>query len=192
MPRSPAPRLALLLPLLAVPACLAAGCFRPAPATGEGGSGSYLFCFWNVENFFDDRDDGRKRHPDRAYDHWFGTDREAFRQKLANLTRALDRIQRVYGSRKRFPIWNTEYGYLTSPPKHPDHKTPWVAPNTAAYYLNWAEYISWRNPRISSSSDADPSVSTSTDPDAPTDFCTHACNKPHSRLLSREPAQWAR
>jgi hypothetical protein len=25
-----------------------------------------------------------------------------------------------------------------------------VSPATAAYYLNWAEYISWRNPRIAS------------------------------------------
>ena len=32
---------------------------RPAEA------GDYLFCFWNVENYFDDVDDGRKRRDDQ-------------------------------------------------------------------------------------------------------------------------------
>jgi hypothetical protein len=78
---------------------------------------------------------------------------------IGQLTRALDRLTRIYGSRARFPIWNTEYGYITSPPKHsPDpifgvHSVPrviYVNQSTAAYYLNWAEYMSWRNPRIAS------------------------------------------
>ena len=73
---------------------------------------------------------------------------------IGNLTRALDRLQRVYGSSKRFPVYNTEFGYITSPPKHdPDPtvkstKVNWVSPTTAADYLNWAEYLSWRNPRL--------------------------------------------
>ena len=75
--------------------------------------------------------------------------------QIGNLEHALDRLQRVYGSRMRYPIWNTEFGYITSPPKHspdPTSKTPeyYVSAATAAYYLNWAEYISWRDPRIAS------------------------------------------
>jgi hypothetical protein len=70
--------------------------------------------------------------------------------QIGNLMRALDRLQRVYGSHKRFPIYDTEFGYITTPPKHDSREFPWVNQKTAAYYLNWAEYISWRNPRIRS------------------------------------------
>jgi hypothetical protein len=69
--------------------------------------------------------------------------------EIGNLERALDRLQRVYGSRRRLAIWNTEFGYLTDPPKRHD-QYPWVSQATAAYYLNWAEYISWRDPRLAS------------------------------------------
>jgi hypothetical protein len=58
----------------------------------------------------------------------------------------LDRIQRVYGSTKQFPIWSTEFGYLTNPP-NPQYT---VTPAQAAYYLNWAEYITWEDPRLKS------------------------------------------
>jgi hypothetical protein len=72
---------------------------------------------------------------------------------LGNLTRALDRLNRVYGSNTRFPIYDTEFGYITSPPKHsPDPtsstKVIYLSPATAAAYMNWAEYLSWRNPRL--------------------------------------------
>ncbi|MHB1833724.1 MAG: glycoside hydrolase family 5 protein [Solirubrobacteraceae bacterium] len=60
--------------------------------------------------------------------------------------RLLDRVNGAYGSHTHFPIYNTEYGYITSPPK--GH--PYVSPQTAAYYINWAEYLSWRSPRIAS------------------------------------------
>jgi hypothetical protein len=72
---------------------------------------------------------------------------------LPRFERELDRITHVYGSGKRFPIWSTEYGYLTSPPKHspdPKNRIPYINQSTAAYFLNWAEYISWRNPRLMS------------------------------------------
>jgi hypothetical protein len=74
---------------------------------------------------------------------------------IGNLSRALDRLQRVYGSHTRFPIYDTEFGYITSPPKRsPDPgshgKVLYVSSATAAYYMNWAEYISWRNPRVRS------------------------------------------
>ncbi len=74
---------------------------------------------------------------------------------IGNLTRALDRLQQAYGSRTRFPIYNTEFGYITSPPKQsPDPtasvKVIYLPPATAADYMNWAEYLSWRTPRLRS------------------------------------------
>jgi hypothetical protein len=66
--------------------------------------------------------------------------------RLPNLEQALDRLQRVYGSRKRFPIYDTEYGYIT----HPPNRDNFVSPATAAYYINWAEYLSWKQPRVAS------------------------------------------
>ena len=66
--------------------------------------------------------------------------------QVGGLERALDRLQRTYGSRKRFAIYDTEFGYITSPPNRP----PFPSPATAALYLNWAEYISWRDSRVES------------------------------------------
>jgi hypothetical protein len=65
---------------------------------------------------------------------------------LGNLARVLDRSTRAYGSGKHFPIYNTEYGYITHPPARPHY----VSPNTAAYYINWAEYLSYKNSRVKS------------------------------------------
>ncbi|HEX4671373.1 MAG TPA: hypothetical protein VH279_03840 [Solirubrobacteraceae bacterium] len=93
-------------------------------------------------------------HP---YMRWYRPDREKLPDpdytslgEIGNLMRTLDRLQRVYGSQKRYPVYDTEFGYITTPPKHDSKEFPWVSQNTAAYYLNWAEYISWRNPRIRS------------------------------------------
>jgi hypothetical protein len=66
---------------------------------------------------------------------------------LPHFLPAVDAMQRAYGSHKRFDIYNTEFGYITNPP---NHSAPFVSPATAAYYLNWAEYMSWRNPRMRS------------------------------------------
>jgi hypothetical protein len=66
---------------------------------------------------------------------------------ISQLERSMDRLQRVYGSHRRLPIYDTEFGYITDPPhRHNDY--PWVSPSTAAFYLNWAEFIHWRDPRI--------------------------------------------
>jgi hypothetical protein len=73
--------------------------------------------------------------------------------QIPNLTTALDRLQRVYGSSRKFPIYSTEYGYQTSPPKlkyDPKAKGYNVSQATAAEYINEAEYISYKNPRIMS------------------------------------------
>ena len=57
----------------------------------------------------------------------------------------LDRTQRVYGSYRRLPIYVDEYGYITNRPNHSGH---FVSPRTAATYINWAEYLSYKNPRV--------------------------------------------
>jgi hypothetical protein len=67
--------------------------------------------------------------------------------ELPKLERTLDTLQRVYGSDTQFPIYSTEYGYQTTPPA-PGAGT--VSPTTAAEYLNWSEYITWKDPRIRS------------------------------------------
>jgi hypothetical protein len=72
--------------------------------------------------------------------------------EIGNLEKASNRLVGVYGSHKVFPIWNTEFGYITSPPKRhwAKDKFPWVPQATAAEYDNRAEYISWKDPRIAS------------------------------------------
>ncbi len=74
--------------------------------------------------------------------------------QLPQFARSLDRLQKLYGSGTHFRIYNNEYGYITNPPNA--SLTPlnphgqFVSPSTAAGYMNWAEYLSWRNPRIAS------------------------------------------
>jgi hypothetical protein len=60
------------------------------------------------------------------------------------LERVLDRLHRIYGSSNKLSIYLTEYGYITRPPKRKNY----VTPETAANYLNWAEYITWRDSRV--------------------------------------------
>jgi hypothetical protein len=74
--------------------------------------------------------------------------------ELPRFESVLDRIQRMYGSGTHFRIYNNEYGYITNPPNR--SLTPlnpngqFVSPSTAALYINWAEYLSWKQPRIAS------------------------------------------
>jgi endonuclease/exonuclease/phosphatase family metal-dependent hydrolase len=51
--------------------------------------GEYLFCFWNVENLFDDRDDHRSGPGDRTIDPWFARDSASLRMKLDHLSDAI-------------------------------------------------------------------------------------------------------
>ncbi len=64
---------------------------------------------------------------------------------LPNLESTLDRVQAAYGVHQQMPIYSTEFGYQTNPPNPLA-----IDPTTAAYYLNWSEYISWLNPRLRS------------------------------------------
>jgi hypothetical protein len=61
-----------------------------------------------------------------------------------NLESVLDRMQRLYGSHTNFTLWSTEFGYQTTPP---DPESGTVTPDKAAYYMNWAEYLTWLDPR---------------------------------------------
>jgi hypothetical protein len=80
---------------------------------------------------------------------------------LPRLERTLDRLTGVYGAHPHFPIWNTEYGYITNPPR----RNAKVSPEKAALYINWAEYLTYKQPRIRSYSQyllVDPPVPTFT------------------------------
>jgi hypothetical protein len=67
--------------------------------------------------------------------------------EIGRLALLLDRLNATYGSPTRFPIWSTEYGWWTKPPYSGRGALP---PTTAAAYMNWAEYLSYINPRIRS------------------------------------------
>jgi endonuclease/exonuclease/phosphatase family metal-dependent hydrolase len=79
--------------LLSSMAALALWGCKPVPsAEGQQAGGvpdSYLFCFWNVENFFDDRADARLGPGDREYDAWFAANGNILKLKLERLTEAL-------------------------------------------------------------------------------------------------------
>ena len=84
-------RFASLL-LLAVTLALSLACrsqHEPSEIAEAARPESYLFCFWNVENLFDDRLDGHENRADREFDAWFATDPQALRLKLDHLSEAL-------------------------------------------------------------------------------------------------------
>jgi hypothetical protein len=67
---------------------------------------------------------------------------------LNRVAKALDGVTAAYGSRRHLPIYNDEFGYITSPPQPADLRYP--SPTRAAAELNEAEYISYTNPRVAS------------------------------------------
>lgn len=83
----------LLLPLFTL-ALFLPGCQntdgRPAPTADA--ADSYLFCFWNVENFFDDHKDERTHPADKEYDAWFAENPSILKEKLDHLSDALIRM----------------------------------------------------------------------------------------------------
>jgi hypothetical protein len=62
---------------------------------------------------------------------------------IPRLTGTLDGIFRSYRQRRRLPIYNTEFGYESRPPS-----AFGVPLFTQAAYLNEAEFMSYRNPRL--------------------------------------------
>ena len=65
---------------------------------------------------------------------------------LKRVAAALDKATHAYGSGKRFPIYNDEFGYITSPPQPKGKGNP--SPAKAAVELNQAEFLSYKNPRV--------------------------------------------
>lgn len=67
--------------------------------------------------------------------------------RLGDLEGSLDKATAAWGAGTKMKIYNTEFGYFTNPPlKQYDS----LAPVVAAKDLNWAEYLSWKDPRIAS------------------------------------------
>jgi endonuclease/exonuclease/phosphatase family metal-dependent hydrolase len=56
--------------------------------TNPDGSGTYLFCFWNVENLFDDTNDDRRK-VDEEFDNPFAADAGLRREKYDRIADAL-------------------------------------------------------------------------------------------------------
>jgi len=67
--------------------------------------------------------------------------------KLPSLEATLDGAVAAYGVDTKFPIFDTEFGYQTNPPEKIARA---ITPTLAAYYMNWAEYVSWSDPRVAS------------------------------------------
>ena len=60
---------------------------------------------------------------------------------FAEVGRLENLLHRVTG--KSVPVWNTEFGYWTNPPDRARGSLP---VSTASLYMNWAEYLSYKNP----------------------------------------------
>lgn len=67
-------------------------------------------------------------------------------ENLGRLERGLNRSLGAWGVHRTLPIYLTEYGYQTKPPD--PYQT--VSPAEQAAYLNEADYIAWRDPRVRS------------------------------------------
>jgi endonuclease/exonuclease/phosphatase family metal-dependent hydrolase len=66
-------------------------------APGRAGEHEYLFCFWNVENLFDDQREDHPHVPDREYDAWFVRDPEARKLKYDHLSSAIVKLNHGKG-----------------------------------------------------------------------------------------------
>lgn len=54
--------------------------------------GEYLFCFWNLENLFDDHFDGRTGPGDKEHDPWHANNPEILKLKLDHLSEAIMKL----------------------------------------------------------------------------------------------------
>ena len=67
---------------------------------------------------------------------------------INRLESAMQKSSGHYGVRRNWPIYSTEYGFVTSPPQRGGQG--YFSPSTAAEYLNEAEYMSYKNPNVRS------------------------------------------
>jgi endonuclease/exonuclease/phosphatase family metal-dependent hydrolase len=84
-------RVALIVGIAAV-VLIVANCLKShqvATTSNTAAPGEYLFCFWNLENFFDDKADGGSNRADKEYDAWFADHPDMLRLKLDHLSEAL-------------------------------------------------------------------------------------------------------
>ncbi len=65
---------------------------------------------------------------------------------LSRLENGLDRSLQAYGVHRQLPIWVTEYGYITNPP----NPFRGVSLQRQVRYLDQAEYMAWKDPRVRS------------------------------------------
>src|SRR3954470_21821026 len=82
-----APRIVRLAALLST-SLLAGFLVLAAPAQTPKAK-TYLFCFWNVENLFDDKVNPKLEKADREFDDWFAKDKEALSMKLDRMADVL-------------------------------------------------------------------------------------------------------
>ncbi|HTU28534.1 MAG TPA: cellulase family glycosylhydrolase [Solirubrobacteraceae bacterium] len=69
---------------------------------------------------------------------------------IGRLSTLLGQVTNAWHHHRTYNIWSTEFGYVTSPPQTSTKSKPYPSPQQAAIYLNEAEYLSYRNPRIAS------------------------------------------
>ena len=74
---------------VALPACQPQA--SPEVRLPQAGS-EYLFCHWNIENFFDDRLDHRTQAGDKEFDTWFAENPAILKEKLDHLSAALVKL----------------------------------------------------------------------------------------------------
>ncbi len=67
---------------------------------------------------------------------------------INRLETAMQKSTAHYGVRRSWPIYSTEYGFVTSPPQKGGQG--FFSPSTAAEYLNEAEYLSYKNRNVAS------------------------------------------
>jgi hypothetical protein len=65
--------------------------------------------------------------------------------QIPHLVSGLSNLERAYGSHNKIGVYITEYGYITHPP---NANVGLLSPTRAGSYLNWTEYLAWRDPRI--------------------------------------------
>ena len=67
---------------------------------------------------------------------------------INRLETELKKLTGHYGAARNWPLYSTEFGYITSPPQTSTKKHPYPSPAKAAIYLNQAEYLSYKNANV--------------------------------------------